>query len=184
MPWPARAAGATPRGTVSPRLPTRRQQLESVLTEHIDFDAFDSLTGSAGSPALFVSAVNVLSGDLVTFRDGEITPDAVVASAAVPHLFEAVEIGDEYYWDGVLSQNPPLLELVLDETLQPVDELWIIRLSPKRTAELPTTEHSQSHATGRSMSTSRDSPAWTASRWCSPQKSHTLPWRKLRWCSG
>lgn len=116
-----------------------RRQLESTLTDHVDFDAFDRLAGDADSPALLVSAANVLTGEPATFRDAEITPDAVVASAAVPHLFEAVEIDGEYYWDGFLSQNPPLVELVLDEALRPVDELWIVRLSPKRAASLPTT---------------------------------------------
>ncbi len=119
-----------------------RNQLESTLTEHIDFDAFDTLATTADSPALFVSAANVLSGDLVTFRNTEVTSDAVVASAAVPHLFKAVEIDGEYYWDGFLSQNPPLIELVFDEEIQPVDELWIIRLSPKETSELPKTADS------------------------------------------
>lgn len=136
----ADAVGASGNPYTNPGSDWGRQQLEAMLTDHIDFDAFDSLAGNTGAPALVVSAVNVLSGNLVTFRDADVTRAAVVASAAVPQLFEAVEIDDEYYWDGFLSQNPPLLELVCDETLQPVDEIWIVRLSPKRATALPTTE--------------------------------------------
>jgi NTE family protein len=107
----------------------------------------DELAGRVSDPALpllLISAVNVLSGDLVTFRGGgplprsatnwrPVTLDAVIASTAVPSLARAVEIDGEPYWDGLYAQNPPLRELLDTEP----DELWIIQINPATTAELP-----------------------------------------------
>lgn len=131
-------SGGSPYGNPGSRW--GRQQLEAALTEHIDFDAFETLATDAATPALLVSAIEVLSGELTVFRDGDISVDALIASAAVPQLFRAVEIDDGHYWDGFLSQNPPLIEFLLDESLPPVDELWIVQLSPQTTATLPRTE--------------------------------------------
>lgn len=116
-----------------------RQQLETVLTDHIDFSQFEKLTADTSSPTIFVSAVDVRTGDVVVFRDAEVTSEALLASAAVPQLFDAVEINEEYHWDGFLSKNPPILEFITDELLPPIDEVWVIRLSPKTTTSVPTT---------------------------------------------
>jgi NTE family protein len=115
-----------------------REHLETILTDHIDFDRFQNLSAETVSPAIFVSTVDALTGDFVVFRDDDVTSEAVIASAAVPQLFKAVEIDDAYYWDGFLSQNPPILEFLTDDSLPPVDELWVIRLTPKTVASLPT----------------------------------------------
>ncbi|MEM9725391.1 MAG: patatin-like phospholipase family protein [Pseudomonadota bacterium] len=37
--------------------------------------------------------------------------DVLLASAAIPELMRAVEIDGEHFWDGVFSQNPPILDL-------------------------------------------------------------------------
>jgi len=57
---------------------------------------------------LFVSATNVRTGKIHVFSGAEITSDAVVASACLPFLFRAVEIGGTPYWDGGYVGNPPL----------------------------------------------------------------------------
>ena len=53
--------------------------------------------------------------------------DAVLASAAVPLLFRAVEVGGRHYWDGLFSQNPPVRQL---PDAGP-DEIWVIRINPR-----------------------------------------------------
>lgn len=113
-----------------------RDQLESVLSEHVDFEAFPDLA-AGDAPALRIGAVDVHSGDPVAFEAAETTAAAVVASAAVPQLFEAVEIAGRHHWDGFLSQNPPIREFIVDDSVPPVDELWVIRLTPQATADLP-----------------------------------------------
>jgi NTE family protein len=117
-----------------------RQQLESTLTEHIDFTEFHRLATDPNAPALIVSAANVLSGEQATFRAADISADEIVASAAVPRLFEAVEIDGEYYWDGFLSQNPPLRQFVVGGSVPSVDELWIVRLTPETADDVPRSE--------------------------------------------
>ena len=88
---------------------------------------------SEESPHLFVSAVNVLSGEFKVFQDLEVTTQALLASAAVPSLFQAVQIGDDYYWDGLFSQNPPLLSLIDTHP----DEIWIVQINPKTRTKAP-----------------------------------------------
>jgi NTE family protein len=46
------------------------------------------------------------------FRNSEITPDVLLASACLPTLFHAVEIDGEAYWDGGYSGNPTITPLV------------------------------------------------------------------------
>jgi NTE family protein len=46
------------------------------------------------------------------FRNREITPDVLLASACLPTMFQAVEIDGESYWDGGYSGNPNITPLV------------------------------------------------------------------------
>jgi len=66
-----------------------------------------------------------------------LTIDAVVASAAVPPVFDAVEIpaadGTVHrYWDGLLSQNPPVRNLLTwpERGWEKPDEIWLVRINP------------------------------------------------------
>ena len=105
--------------------------LRETVEKHVDFARVEALV-TPSSPLLAVSAVDVLSGEFRVFRDAEVTPDALLASAAVPTLFPAVRIGDGLYWDGLFSQNPPVRDLL---STRP-DELWIIQVNPRaRSAE-------------------------------------------------
>lgn len=115
--------------------------LEKLLKTHIDFDEIATWDKNNG-PALLIGAADVLSGDFKKFssRLGEITANALLASAAVPTLFPAVSVDDNAYWDGQYSDNPPTDEL-LDEKLvgkgnQP-DELWVIRINPITRESVP-----------------------------------------------
>ena len=91
---------------------------------------------------LLVGAVGVRSGAFKAFdsRADEIDIDALLASASLPWLGRATPIGNEIYWDGLFSQNPPLREFVAD--LPPADkpdEIWIVRINPQTRASEPTT---------------------------------------------
>jgi NTE family protein len=110
-----------------------------LLTDHVDVDRLARLQESPpeDQPLLLVGAVDVLSGDFKAFssRRQEITVDAVLASAAVPLLFRAVEVGGRHYWDGLFSQNPPVRQL---PDAGP-DEIWVIRINPRVRATEPKT---------------------------------------------
>jgi NTE family protein len=110
--------------------------LRKLLEKHVQFSELESLS-EPSSPRLFIGAVNVLSGEFKEFdsRRGEISVDAVLASAAVPTLFQAVEVNGNFYWDGLFAENPPLSKL--EQTIP--DELWIIGINPKTRKSIPTT---------------------------------------------
>jgi NTE family protein len=81
--------------------------LHQVLARSVDFDRL------ATAPIkLFVTATNVRTGRLRVFRNRDVTPDALLASACLPFMFQAVEIDGEAYWDGGYAGNPPITPLV------------------------------------------------------------------------
>ncbi len=87
--------------------PAGTNPLTDILAEAIDFD------GLAKSPIkLFITATNVRTGRGRVFRNAEITPDVLLASACLPTLFQAVEIDGESYWDGGYSGNPTMTPLI------------------------------------------------------------------------
>lgn len=81
--------------------------LRQVLADSVDF------ANVARCPIrLFVTATNVHTGRGRVFRNAELTPDVLLASACLPTLFHAVEIDGEPYWDGGYSGNPTITPLV------------------------------------------------------------------------
>lgn len=57
---------------------------------------------------LFVTATSVRTGRGRIFRNAEITPDVLLASACLPTMFQAIEIDGELYWDGGYAGNPTI----------------------------------------------------------------------------
>ncbi len=107
-----------------------KDEIRGTLERHIDFDSVPDLCGR-DSPELVVGTVNVNAGIFETFTNEDVTPEAVLASAAVPDLFEAVEIHDHYHWDGLFSQNPPIDDLLNLSVDRKPDELWVIQINPQ-----------------------------------------------------
>jgi len=107
-----------------------------LLDRHIDFGDFDSLAAEA-PPHVTVGAVDLNSGAFETFTDDAITPETVLASAAHPLLYEAVELNDHWHWDGLFSQNPPVKEFLTSERPKP-DELWVVQIEPQTYDGVPT----------------------------------------------
>lgn len=124
-------------------LPRERfTNFQGLLEDHIRFAEIDGLM-APDSPVLLMGAANVLRGNLKIFssRAGEFRVEAILASAAIPTVFPAVKIGEDYYWDGLFSANPPV-----DELIQPrfvgkgnvPDEIWIILINPIACKTVPT----------------------------------------------
>ena len=85
--------------------------LRDILGECVDFGRV------ARAPIrLFVTATNVRTGRGRVFRNAELTPDILLASACLPTLFQAIEIDGEAYWDGGYSGNPTMTPLVRECT--------------------------------------------------------------------
>jgi NTE family protein len=105
-----------------------------MLRRRVDFERLEP---GPEEPVLVIGAVDVLSGEFRAFdsRRDMISPDAVLASAAIPTLFRAVFVDGGTYWDGLFSQNPPIRELI---DLRP-DEIWVIQINPTRRDAEPRT---------------------------------------------
>ena len=115
---------------------------------------------------LFVGAINTLTGDFRVFKshkqengnlsfnndeEDRVSVDAVLASAAIPTIFEATRTGEAVYWDpsrphgrrscvnegvywdGLYSQNPPVRDLTETDP----HEIWVIQINPEEIREEP-----------------------------------------------
>ena len=93
-------------------------------------------------PALFVCATRVRTGKIRIFEGQDITTDAILASACLPEIFQAVEIDDpetgrvEAYWDGGYTGNPALFPL-FNSGLP--DDVVIVNINPLERDEVPRT---------------------------------------------
>ncbi len=106
--------------------------LRDIVAEHVDFDRVNRCTDLK----LFITATNVRTGRPKIFRQPEISVEALMASACLPTLFQAVEIDGEAYWDGGFMGNPALFPLV-DEC--DARDTIIVQINPIERNELPTT---------------------------------------------
>ncbi|MFT4882396.1 MAG: NTE family protein [Salinirussus sp.] len=114
-----------------------KQRIRDALEGCIDFETIPPLCGRA-SPELVVGTVDVNGGVFETFTNEDVTVEAVLASAAVPDLFEAVEMNGHSHWDGLFSQNPPVYDLMHQPPGRKPDELWIVQINPQEVEETPT----------------------------------------------
>jgi NTE family protein len=88
--------------------PLNLNPLKDILDDMVDFDR---LRACKKEGKLFVTATNIRTGNARIFETHEITRDVLLASAALPFLFHAVEIDGEHYWDGGYMGNPSLWPL-------------------------------------------------------------------------
>lgn len=87
--------------------PVDSNPLRQILHECVEFGRL------VESPIkIFVTATNVRTGRGRIFRNDTLTPDALLASACLPTMFQAIEIDGESYWDGGYSGNPTITPLV------------------------------------------------------------------------
>ncbi|HVZ43902.1 MAG TPA: patatin-like phospholipase family protein [Ramlibacter sp.] len=103
--------------------PANFNPLRSILDRHVDFAALRA--GSAIK--LFLCATNVETCKVRIFEAADVTADAVLASACLPFLFQAVEIEGQYYWDGGYMGNPAIFPLIYDCDAR---DVVIVHLNP------------------------------------------------------
>ena len=113
-------------------------EFREIIESYIEFESIPDLL-EVSEPGLFVSAIDVCSGRFEIFCEDELSTDAILASAAEPHLFEAVEIDGRHYWDGLFSKNPPLKDFMNADDVVDPDEIWIVTINPQMRAEPPRT---------------------------------------------
>jgi NTE family protein len=85
--------------------------LRATLLRLVDFDRINAKT-----TRFSVGAVNIATGNFTYFDNMKETigPEHIMASAALPPGFPAIEIDGEFYWDGGIASNTPL-DYVLDQ---------------------------------------------------------------------
>lgn len=100
-----------------------------ILTKSIDFKQL-----SKSSIKLFITATNVSTGRGRVFRNNEITPEVLLASACLPTIFKAVEINGEHYWDGGYSGNPTITPLIRECKSQ---DTILVQINPVTRPDFP-----------------------------------------------
>jgi NTE family protein len=109
--------------------PMALNPLRRILAESIDFERL------ACSPIkLFITATRVRTGRGRIFRNGEITPDVLLASACLPTMFRGVEIDGESYWDGGYAGNPTITPLVRESEAH---DTILVQINPTERPESP-----------------------------------------------
>jgi NTE family protein len=88
--------------------PMNFNPLRDVLEQQVDFE---ELHKNQHVTKLFICATNVRTGKVKIFDTHHVTADAILASACLPQVFQAVEIDGEHYWDGGYMGNPVLYPL-------------------------------------------------------------------------
>lgn len=134
---PAFAAMDMMQRTMSPYLygSAMRNPLEKILNQL----QFNDICSDKG-PEVHICATNVRSGKIRVFSGDEITPQAIMASACLPTLFQAVEMHDpktgktEAFWDGGYTGNPALYPLFAKHL---PDDVLIVNINPLHREELP-----------------------------------------------
>jgi NTE family protein len=117
--------------------------LRDAIEEFVDIGAIRSKS----SPALFVTVTNVKTGLPRVIANDAMSIDALLASACVPELFQAVELDGEHYWDGGYCGNPTLWPMIHSGL---ADDLIVVQLAPEF-AEVPTDGHGIQRRVGEIM---------------------------------
>jgi NTE family protein len=106
--------------------------LRSIVEDLVDFERLRA----ERALQLFIAATNLRTGRGRVFRNGDLSSKAVLASACLPQLHQAVEIDGEAYWDGAFASNPPLLPLVQCCRAR---DLVLVQINPTETDTVPRT---------------------------------------------
>jgi NTE family protein len=113
--------------------PLNFNPLKDLIERFIDFEQV-----RACNLQLFIAATNVHTGRLRIFPREKIDAATVMASAALPFVFRAVEIDGEPYWDGGYTANPPIFPFF--RTTETEDVL-VVQINPVVRMSTPTSAH-------------------------------------------
>ncbi|SON57815.1 Patatin [Hartmannibacter diazotrophicus] len=113
--------------------PANINPLKSVLKQSFDLDVVKS---ERCPLKLSICATNVRTGKVKVFANDDLSVDAILASACLPLLFQAVEIDGEAYWDGGYMGNPAIFPLIYGcET----PDVLVVHINPIEREDIPMT---------------------------------------------
>jgi NTE family protein len=113
--------------------PLNLNPLKDVLEAVVDFRR---LREEPSPIKLFLSATNVRTGKVKVFDKHELCAEAVLASACLPFMFQAVELDGEHYWDGGYMGNPAIFPVIYNCDSR---DVVIVHINPLDRPELPRT---------------------------------------------
>ena len=105
--------------------------VRELLKQHVNFDAL----ATPLAPKVFVAATRVRTGKAEIFSGKRLCPEAVAASACLPMLFQAVEVEDDWFWDGGFAGNPALHPLIYECKSA---DIVLVQINPVIREDLPT----------------------------------------------
>jgi NTE family protein len=118
--------------------PLNLNPLKDLIGSMVDFEAVRAYEDLQ----LFIAATNVHTGRVRIFPREKVTADVVMASAALPLVFRAVEIDGESYWDGGYMGNPAIFPLLrANET----DDVLVVQINPLLRDKTPTSSRDILH---------------------------------------
>ncbi|TDR77917.1 patatin-like phospholipase family protein [Paludibacterium purpuratum] len=104
--------------------------LRTIIEELFDFERIRS----ASKVKVFVAATHANSGRLRLFDHRSLSADALLASACLPSLQQAVTIEGEDYWDGGFAANPAVFPLI---RFCRTPDILLVLLAPMTHGETP-----------------------------------------------
>jgi NTE family protein len=117
--------------------PDAEPRLRELLQRHVRLEALPAERSRRAHPKLLIGATDITHGIGVAFEGETLTYDDLIASAAIPPLFRAVQAHGTLFWDGLFSRNPPIREFT-DLPERP-DEIWVIQINPQKRKHEPRT---------------------------------------------
>jgi NTE family protein len=120
--------------TLSPgqRNPFNFDPLRDLLRRHFNADA----VRACSDVKIFVAATNVQTGKVRIFLREELTLDAMLASACLPTIHDAVVIDGVPYWDGGFRGNPPIWPFIYHSESR---DVVLVELDPAVRTGIPRT---------------------------------------------
>ena len=112
--------------------PGNHHPLRDLLVEVVDFEHLRR----ASAVRLYTCAANVKTGRIRVFECHEMCIEAVLASACLPFMFQAVEVDGEHYWDGGYMGNPPIFPLIYNCESR---DVLLVMINPIVIDEVPKT---------------------------------------------
>lgn len=112
--------------------PLGTDPLKDLVEELFDFETLKE----SDKVKIFLAATHVYTGKLKIFSNKDLCTEALLATACLPTIHNAVMVKGEYYWDGGFIGNPAIFPLIYNcETA----DIMIIKLNPTHRTRLPIT---------------------------------------------
>ena len=112
--------------------PFNHNPFRDLLAEALNFERVRQQT----KVKLFVCATNVQTAKVKIFAGKELRVEHVLASTCLPLLMQAVEVDDQYYWDGSYAGNPAIYPLVYECDSR---DILMVHITPAERPGVPNT---------------------------------------------